>query len=223
MLVRNYDYHPDKCEGLILHSRWHGTRVIAASDSLWGVLDGINEHGLAVSLAFGGRRVVGDGFGIPLILRYVLEFCRTTPDAVDVLRRVPSHMAYTVTALDADGRHATVYLNPDRPAEVSSARVATNHQRQIEWPEYAALTRTEERASHLASGLESDETPERFISRFLDEPLVSHVWDKAFGTLYTAVYRPDSRQAEYRWRDRTWPFSFERFVPAEVTVTYANV
>jgi predicted choloylglycine hydrolase len=27
----------------------------------------VNERGLVVSLAFGGRREVGDGFGIPLI------------------------------------------------------------------------------------------------------------------------------------------------------------
>ena len=27
------------------------------------------DAGLAVSLTFGGRRVVGDGFGVPLILR----------------------------------------------------------------------------------------------------------------------------------------------------------
>src|SRR6185436_2580738 len=75
-LVRNYDYHPELCEGTLLLSAWHGTRVIAMSDCLWGVVDGINEHGLAVSLSFGGRQVVGDGFGIPLVLRYALEFCK---------------------------------------------------------------------------------------------------------------------------------------------------
>lgn len=95
VLVRNYDYHPGYCEGAILLSAWHGTKVIAQTDCLWGVLDGIDEKGLAVSLAFGGRQVVGDGFGIPLVLRYILEFVETTKDAREVLRRVPSHMATT--------------------------------------------------------------------------------------------------------------------------------
>jgi predicted choloylglycine hydrolase len=60
-------------EGLIWISRLLDREVIAMGDGLWGVLDGINEDGLAVSLTFGGRRVLGDGFGIPLIMRYVME------------------------------------------------------------------------------------------------------------------------------------------------------
>ena len=37
------------------------------SDCLWGLLDGMNDDGLGVSLTFGGRRVLGDGFGIPIV------------------------------------------------------------------------------------------------------------------------------------------------------------
>ena len=36
------------------------------------------------------------GFGVPIILRYVLELCRDTQDAVEALHRVPSHMAYSI-------------------------------------------------------------------------------------------------------------------------------
>jgi len=53
-LVRNYDYHPSAYEGTLLFTRWHDTRVLAMSDGLWGVLDGLNEHGLAVSALLGG-------------------------------------------------------------------------------------------------------------------------------------------------------------------------
>ena len=58
-LVRNYDYAPHQFDGLILRSALHGTAVLAMSDCVWGVLDGVNGHGLAVSLAFGGRHPVG--------------------------------------------------------------------------------------------------------------------------------------------------------------------
>ena len=47
----------------------------------------MNDAGLAVSLTFGGRPQVGDGFGIPLVIRYVLEVCETIEEAVRVLRR----------------------------------------------------------------------------------------------------------------------------------------
>ena len=54
---------------------------------------GINDAGLALSLTFGGRNVVGDGFAISIVLRYILEFCATAAEAAEVLSRVPVHMA----------------------------------------------------------------------------------------------------------------------------------
>jgi predicted choloylglycine hydrolase len=72
-------------------------------DCLWGLLDGANDAGPVVSLTFGGRPQVGEGFGIPLVMRYVLQICATVEDAVRVLRRIPVHMSYNVTALDRDG------------------------------------------------------------------------------------------------------------------------
>ena len=91
LLVRNYDYSPQLCEGVILKTAWNGRRVISMNDCMWGALDGINEDGLAVSLSFGGRQVIGAGFGVPLVLRYVLEFCTTTDEAIEVFERVVAH------------------------------------------------------------------------------------------------------------------------------------
>ena len=69
-LLRNYDYHPDLCERVVLSSRWSARRVLGMSDCLWGLLDGMNDAGLAVSLAYGGRpgtgRRVWNTFGCPV-------------------------------------------------------------------------------------------------------------------------------------------------------------
>lgn len=200
VLVRNYDYSPRLWEGTLLHSRWNRQRVIAMIDCLWGALDGINESGLAVSLAFGGRRIVGTGFGIPLILRYVLEFCDSAADAVAVLLRVPSHMAYNVTVADATGDHATVFLSPDREPVVSRRQLATNHQDAVEWDEHARVTATLDRAHFLSLRLQDQqETRERFVSRFLEPPLYQTRHNDGWGTLYTAVYDPRRKQASFRW------------------------
>ena len=59
------------------------------SDCLWGLLDGMNDAGLAVSLTFGGRRALGDGFGIPLVVRYLLETCDDVAEARETLARLP--------------------------------------------------------------------------------------------------------------------------------------
>lgn len=220
-LIRNYDYHPARCEGLFLHSAWHGTRVIASSDSLWGALDGMNEHGLAASLAFGGRKKVGDGFGVPLVVRYLLEFCTTVDEAIAALKRIPTHMGYSIVLVDRTGRHATVYINPDRPAEVTEQRVSTNHQAEVEWSEHATLTRTVERAQFLADRInDPNETLESFVGRFTADPVVSHEYERAFGTLYTATYRPVGGRVEYRWPNRSWHQSFDNFVEGVSEVSF---
>ena len=105
---------PQAFDALVLRSRWFGRyAVVGTSDCLSGLVDGMNEAGLVASLTFGGRRVVGsEGFGVPIILRYVLETCATAEDAGRTLARIPTHMAYNVTVLDAKGNHVTVYLSP---------------------------------------------------------------------------------------------------------------
>ena len=100
LLVRNYDLDPDLSEATLLRSAWTGRGVVASMEAIAGAADGVNEAGLAVSLAFGGRRATGPGFGVPLIVRYLLEVCGRTADAVEVLRRVPSHMSYNLTVVD---------------------------------------------------------------------------------------------------------------------------
>ena len=60
------------------------------SDCLWGLLDGMNDRGLAVSLTFGGRPDVGDGFAIPLVVRYVLETCDDVARPARCSRASPS-------------------------------------------------------------------------------------------------------------------------------------
>ena len=212
VLVRNYDYDPRLCDGLIMDTAWSDGRVIASVDSLWGCLDGMNEAGLAVSLSFGGRRAIGDGFGIPIVLRYVLEFCRTAAEAAEVLRRVPTHMAYNVTAIDRAGAFFTARVAPDRPAEISQAPVATNHQGAIEWQRHADATASLERERFLSSLLSKPTiSAPQLADAFLRPPLHSSAYERGFGTLYTAIYRPLRGEVEYRWPDVSWTFSFAAF------------
>jgi predicted choloylglycine hydrolase len=224
VLVRNYDYEPRLCDALIADTAWSERRVIASVDCLWGCLDGMNESGLAVSLSFGGRQAVGDGFGIPIVLRYVLEFCRTAAEAAEVLRRVPSHMAYNVTAIDRTGAFFTAHLAPDRPAEISQAPVATNHQGAIEWQRHADATGSVERERFLVSLLgEPAMSAPKLAGAFLRAPLHSSAYGQGFGTLYTAIYRPGRGEVEYRWPEQSWKLSFASFAEGERRVRLAPV
>ena len=187
-------------------------QVIGMSDCLWGLLDGMNDAGLSVSLTFGGRRVLGDGFGIPLVVRYLLEMCETTPEAQEFLARLPYHLAHNLTIVDRAGDVVTAYLSPDREPIFSRSPAATNHQGFVEWPEQARATRTLEREQRILELLQApSETAEGFADAFLSDALYSQAYDRGFGTLYTAVYRPAERRVEYRWPGFTWPQSFAAF------------
>ena len=222
LLVRNYDYYPHAFDAVILASDWSGgRRVLGTTDCLWGLVDGLNDAGLAVSLTFGGRRVVGEGFGVPILLRYVLETCETAEEAGRVLARVPTHMAYNVTALDAKHRHITAYLSPDREPVITHAAVATNHQERVEWHGHARATATVERERFLLQRLTlHDEPAPKFIAAFLRPPIYSTAFAHGFGTLYTAVLRPRLGTVEYHWPGGSWPFAIRAFREGTRLVRY---
>lgn len=210
-LIRNYDFNPDLTEGVQLLSAWNGKKVIATSDCLIGVLDGMNEDGLAVSLTFGGRKELGEGFGIPFILRYILEFCSNVDEAVSALKRIPSHMSYNVTVIDKSGAYKTVQLAPDKATLVTDATYATNHQGKVDWPENAAFNKTLERSEFIGKLLQQKEKDVHAMAdAFLRPPLYNRLYKEGFGTLYTAVYHPSKGTVQMRW-----PF-------AEITQDFAN-
>jgi len=221
LLVRNYDYSQKAFDAVVMKTRWQGRGVIGTTDGLFGLVDGVNDAGLAVSLTFGGRREVGQGFGVPLILRYILQTCTTADEAGAVLKRVPSHMSYNVTVLDRQRNYLTAYLTPDRPTQITHAAVATNHQERVEWSSHARFTATVERERFLLHRLTlHPETQDKFVGAFLKPPLYSTAFSHGFGTLFTAAYRPADGAVDIHWPGLDWPKSFDHFPEDSVRVDF---
>src|SRR5664279_1795483 len=209
-LCRNYDYGVDLWERTIYTSAFTGRRVIGSGDCLWGLLDGMNESGLAVSLAFGGRPGSGRGFAIPIVLRYLLEVATTVAQAREVLWDLPISMSYNLTMVDAAGDSGTAFVGPDMPAEFSAAPIATNHRGDVpEYPERAARLRSVPRRNRLGEVLASDPRPAELAAAFLADPLYNREYSRSFGTLYTALYRPARGVAEFVWPGQSWRRGFD--------------
>ncbi len=221
-LIRNYDFPAHLSDRQLLHSSWNGTRVIAMTDCLWGVLDGMNEHGLAVSLAYGGRENRGDGFAITLVLRYILEFCSTSAEAVSVLQRVPVHMPYNVSLLDASGDTRTVVICPGEPVQVNRLPFATNHQPDALRDQLETTADSVLRESFLSTRLADPvQTDDGLLQMFMQPPLLRRAsnW-KGWGTLYTARYDIRAGTAELHWPDgNRIQQSFAQPVEASLKVT----
>ncbi len=210
-LIRNYDYNPKLFEGVLLKSSWLKP-VIGMVDCNWGLLDGMNLDGLAISLTFGGRKVVGKGFGIPLIMRYVLETCSDVKSAVEAFKVVPCHMVYNVTLTDKGGQVLSLFLGPDREIGIRNAAICTNHQEMIDWPEYAEMTATVEREAELLNYLHFESpTNTNLINKFLHPPLYTIQPKNSYATLYTAAYFPSRGTLSLFWPAKQFDFGFDSF------------
>lgn len=216
-LVRNYDLSPDLNEGLLLLSEWRGRPVMGMVEFLWGLSDGINDAGLCVALAYGGRSETGEGFGITTILRYVLETANTVEEALTILNRVPSHMAYNVVLADASGDTASVELAPGGTAKLMPSAIATNHQSCGKAADRPEFTRSFERHAHLR---QMHPSPRSLNRQFLRPPLLQDRYAEGFGTLFTAEYDPGSRSLGLTMRGARWDQSLDAFEEGQRIVDY---
>lgn len=223
LLVRNYDYAPILWDGTVLRTRWGRHRVLALTDCLVGVLDGVNDAGLAISLSFGGSQETGDGFGAPLLLRVALETCETAGQAAQLVRRVPTHMAYNIVMLDRTGEYFTAFTAPGRPTIIRRTAVSTNHQDRIRWARHAYVTATLERERALHALVADPRLePERLVDAFLRPPLRSTGYSRGFGTLYTAVYQPGEGALDLVWPGERWTQTIESFEEGVRTISFPD-
>jgi predicted choloylglycine hydrolase len=153
-----------------------------------------------------------------MVIRYVLEVCASTEEAVRVLRRVPVHLSCNVTAPDAAGHWATVYLAPDRPARVTGLAVVTSHQGQVEWEPYAAAIRSAERMERLTRLLAGRADASGVVAACLRPPLYATRFHEGSGTLYTAGYRPAEGAVRRHWPGQTWTQSLHTPGPGSIQI-----
>jgi predicted choloylglycine hydrolase len=197
--------------------------VIAMLDCMSGALDGINSDGLAASLSFGGREEFGTGFGIPLVMRYLLEFAGNVAEARELLNRIPVHGAYNLTLLDADDRFDTIAIGPGQQPQSLGTVLATNHQPGSSWPIYEEKVATHLRYEHLSRiGEARQHNAYQFTREFLHPPLYSSKFARGFGTLYSAAFYPRHKSCEYFWPSHSWNFGFEKFRECEHRIDYID-
>ena len=73
--------------------------------------DGINEYGLAVGLTFIYPTIIKAGFNAGMIVRYLLEKCKTTDEALSFLQSIPIASQQTLTIADRTGNIVAVEYN----------------------------------------------------------------------------------------------------------------
>ncbi len=93
--------------------------------------DGINEHGLAVGLTFIYPKITRAGFNSGMLVRYLLEKCKTVDEVVESLNMLPIASQQTLTVMDNVGNFAVIECNCShveviKPTKHDNFVVATN-------------------------------------------------------------------------------------------------
>src|SRR4029077_1410119 len=132
-----------------------------------------------------------DGFGMPLVVRYLLETCDTVEEVRPILERLPYAQAYNLTLADPAAAVMTAYLGPDRPPSFRRIPVATNHQWVVEsWDPLLAESTVSREWWMIRLLVDPDVDAEAFSDAFLAPPLYSSAHAEGVGTVFTAAYDP---------------------------------
>lgn len=182
------------------HYRLEGAYAFLGNTTLWTQMeDGVNEHGLAAGLTFLYPTKRRPGFNAGMLVRYLLEKCRTVEEALDALRRLPIGSAQTITLADRGGRIALVECNCDKVAVLpprAGAVYTANHFVSPELTPYQYRGPDEIFSHRRYETLENAFRRERRFSRTFAQELLSGKhgflcqYDRAKGmdTVWSVVY-----------------------------------
>jgi len=109
-----------------------GYSFIGNSTAIVQMEDGINEHGLAAGLTFNNLELVKPGLNAGILVRYILEKCKTVRESLEHLAKLPVASAQTITMVDKTGDMAVVECSCDktvviRPKVDENFVVTANH------------------------------------------------------------------------------------------------
>ncbi len=91
-----------------------GYYFVGQGDALIGKEDGVNEHGLAVGMNFVYPKSIKPGLNFLIIVRMLLETCKSTDEAVEVLVKLPCMTSHNIMLADKSGKMAVVEMCSER-------------------------------------------------------------------------------------------------------------
>ena len=192
---------------------------IGSSLIFFGFTEGMNEHGLVMTMSAGGwpvgatpemRPPLDDGFQFWFVLRCVLERCKTVDEAVALIREIPTcgnpnfivaDRAGSAALIEVFGRNKAVKrIGPQSEDQVV---YSTNH---FTLPEMELFrdpvwTNSQVRRDAIRACLEGTRKVnwqgiKELLSNEYPQGLACHYYDEGFGTLRSMVFDPFAGEIE---------------------------
>ena len=130
-MARNMDMFPEykKTSESVLYRVEGKNTFLAHSTAMISLEDGINEHGLSIALTFLLSKKIKPGINGGFIVRKVLEDCKTTEEAIAMIKKLPISSSHNLVIADQNGKMAVLECT----SEAINVRyddnyvIATNH------------------------------------------------------------------------------------------------
>jgi predicted choloylglycine hydrolase len=217
LVGRSYEFNIETNDNRFCLTRPQGKYAHMGTTSLLlGRLDGMNEHGLVVTMSAGGipvgnvpdlRPPVQTGLQFWAVVRSLLENCKDVPEAVAWLKEIPCGGNPNLIFADASGRaaRAEVWGAQKTIRQVEEGYLcATNHFNETEMLEHAGFV--------MANSPVRYELMQRFVEGkrqkldvegirgFLSQPypqgLCCHYYAETFGTMHSQIFDPQAREMQ---------------------------
>ena len=131
---RNNDLPPflKKVSISALYDLKNGYSFIGNTSGMINCEEGLNENGLAVAMTFVVPTMIIPGITSVFLVRYLLEKCATTREAINALQSLPIASACNIVLADKRGDMVVAECTPEkvflrRPAKDETFVVAANH------------------------------------------------------------------------------------------------
>jgi predicted choloylglycine hydrolase len=186
------------------------TKHMGFTEFLLGRDDGMNDHGLCVTFAGGGtfkREPKNKGFNFFLVVRALLDNCKTVAESVEHLKKIPvsGYWNFLLTDRDSnaalvqffDGKYGVSQINRD---STEQCLFSTNHYvlpDMVKYQKYAGdwiLKNSKKRFELIGATLSravpnvSKEDIRSLLSKEIYDGVCGHYYTDYFGTLFSIIY-----------------------------------
>jgi len=208
---RSYEYHHEKNDFRLCTIRIKGkVKHIGFSEFLLARDDGMNEYGLCITFTGGGtfkREATKKGFGFFLVVRALLDNCKTVAEALRHLEKMPISGYWSFLMTDKennaalaqffDGEYHTKRVGPNSSEQ---CLFSTNHYvlpDLVKYQKYAGdwILKNSKRRFELIGTRLSRESPSiskeairELLSKEIYHGLCGHYYDDYFGTLFSIIF-----------------------------------
>lgn len=187
--------------------------------------DGINEYGLAVGLTSVYPEIIKAGFNSGMLVRYLLEKCRTADEVIESLDVLPVASQQTLTVMDITGNCAVIECNCNhteiiKPAGHEGFVVAANSFVSTEMKEYnnhsidnwhsderylAACKALRENKNHFSTGLAKDILSGKhgFMCQYDRNKGADTVWSVIYDVRNKRIFRAEGNPSRKKFIEDT--------------------